>query len=227
MGLFDNKLFKKTVLTILSLSIIFNAFIGYFLFLDKRISFTGEEVNMVFLLVAVFTIMGITAILSILFFTDVGQQAIQRFKNKLLYKTGKYVNTIYCSKSGVIKEVFVKAKDDGTFEINKRKYVRVPSLLFSYKSIPTYYIVEDSSTPISPFGLTQDNILMSCAELDTVMSAETNFDLLSTIMKYGPLVLLIIVVLVGVMAVGAFLNYQVSETLRDGTARVICSNAGG
>jgi len=222
MGIFDKKGVKPFVLILLSLSIIFNAFVGYFLFLDKRIAFTGEEVNMASILVAVFAVMILMFSLSGIFFTNIGQQVIQRFRNRLMYKTGNYVNTLFISKTGVITEMFKKVESDGVFEIRDKKYIRNPKVLYHYKNIPSYIHLEDSPQPIDAFN--NSDLLMTCYELDTVMTAETNFDLVKTIIKLLPLVLMGFVIVVGAVALTGFFNYLAYEMLRDGSATVICSN---
>lgn len=140
--------------------------------------------------------------------TGVGWDALKRFFNKIRYKTGRYTNTLFYDKSGNIKEVFSKNTAEGGFKINDKTYTRSPRLLRMFRGIPTYVHLEDEPEPKDMFKEYQDTESISTSEVDQVMSAKDESELLRMIKQYAPFVMIgAVVVVIGVLGVG-YLVYQ-------------------
>lgn len=156
--------------------------------------------------------------------TGAGRETLRRFINKLKFRSGKWANTLFISKSGNIMECFKKVSKEGTFLINEKSYVRNPSLQFQYKGIPSMVHIEDFPDPVNHFKDKQADEL-SCAEMDTVMMSQTNFDLKQWINKiitsYGMVALIVALVVVGAFAAMAYFGYMNYQMLRDGSYSAI------
>ncbi len=154
----------------------------------------------------------------ILFFiigTKIGRECYTRFRNKIKFKSGKYVNSVMCLKTGVIKEVFSKKNDEGKFRFDNQSYVTSPRLRMPYNGIPTYLHIEGSASPVDIFS--KENELLSSAEMDNVMMAANNFDLQEFLKKNLPIILLAIgAIAIGLIAV-AYFDYMTYQMLRDGS----------
>lgn len=60
-------------------------------------------------------------VLAVIFVLPLGRKVLQRFRQRLLYGSGKYTNTLYIDKNGNMKEMFRKVDlESGFFKIQKR-----------------------------------------------------------------------------------------------------------
>jgi len=155
--------------------------------------------------------------------TGIGKEMFLRFRNKVKYKDGEHVNTLYVSKSGVLKEAFIKKEVDGRFKIDDRSYAVEPRLLMQYKSIPTYIHREGIPEPVNIYSMEYDGI--STNELDIIMTGERNFDLVSWLMQNSTLILLGFLGLLGAILANVYFSYSVFETVRDTGAPVAAQTA--
>ena len=147
--------------------------------------------------------------------TGMGKQVFGRFKRRLMFPRGKYVNILFLNKSGIMKEYFIKPERDGSFKINQKRYVRDARTSVNYERIPTQVHIEDNALPLNLYDLSYDG--MSSGELDTVIMANTQFDIIEFLRKYGFMILIALLVLMGLLAANTFFGYSVWEAIRDGT----------
>lgn len=138
-------------------------------------------------------------IIGYLAFTGTGKYAFKRLYNRMKVKKGKFVNTIFITKNGIIKEECLPVDEKGSFNYKGNKYTRNPGLLRSYFDTPTYVHLEGMPMPHNPFNdKMQDKI--SCNELDIVMNAENNFDIKLLFEKYKLLILIFFfIIIIGVV----------------------------
>ena len=162
-----------------------------------------------------FSIMINVIIIGFFTVTGMGKQVFGRFKRRLMFPRGKYVNILFLNKSGILKEYFLKPERDGSFKINQKRYVRDARTSVNYERIPTQFHLEDNALPINLYEADYDG--MSSGELDTVIMANTQFDILEFLRKYGFLILIAILVLMGLLAANTFFGNSVFEAVRDGT----------
>lgn len=165
----------------------------------------------------------------ILVFTKIGREAFQRFRRKMMFKKGTYVNTFMCLKSGVIKEVFKKKGADGSFSYNHKKYITTPQFRMPYNDIPTYVHVEDESAPVDIFDKGKAGLL-SANEMDIVMMAGNNLDIIGLVKQWMPVVFMVVGLIIVGLALSAYFGASSHSMLRDGSAKVICAvvnNAAG
>ena len=146
--------------------------------------------------------------------TGMGKSVVNRFKRRLMFPRGKYINTLFLNKSGIMKEYFLKPERDGSFKINSKRYVRDPKTSISYERIPTQIHIEDQALPLNLYAMSYSG--MSSGELDTVIMANTQFDIIEFLRKYGFLILIAILVLAGLLAANTYFGYSIWEALRDG-----------
>lgn len=177
--------------------------------------------NQISIATASISIMVNIIVLGAVFATGIGQKILKRFKNRLMFHTGKYVNTIYLTKNGTAKEIFKKVDmDTKTFNVLGQKFVRNPKLLFNFEKIPTYLHREGNPDPLNVW---EDKIAaeLSNAELDLAMTSSHNFDIKQWINNHKMIIAiaLLIVIAVGIAAaISGFMNYQM---LRDGTYKAV------
>ena len=169
--------------------------------------------NDVLIISLVFSLVVNVGIIGFLVGTGIGKEMFKRFRNKLKYKDGEHVNTLYMSKSGVLKEQFVKKEPEGRFKIDDRSYSVEPRLLMQYKGIPSYIHREGIPEPVNIYSLEYDGI--STNELDIIMTGERNFDLVSWLMQNSGLILVGFLGLVGAILANIYFSYSVYETVRD------------
>jgi hypothetical protein len=174
---------------------------------------------MVFWIVAFFFMFTITAVaLGWLFLTGIGTEALTRWKNKALFKTGGYTNALIFTKDGLVKEVFAK-NVDGKFRWQDDPYTRVPKLSFIYKGMPTLCYVEGSPSPLDIFNIDTDELLRA-NEMDTVMFENQNFDFKDWFNKNIIWVLLGAGVLALLLIASIYFGYSSWEMLRDGAVSI-------
>lgn len=176
----------------------------------------NENITLWLVLGLLFSILLNVAIFIISWHTTTGKEAFKRWKNKKLYKTGNYVNSLFVMKTGLIKEVFAKKDEKGMFVHKGNKYITNPSLLFNYKGIPTYNYREGTPDPLNVFeeGFAGT---MSCNELDTVMSSQSTFDFKLWWEKNKAIIVIVCLVLIVLGVVNIAPSFMTMQMLRDGT----------
>jgi hypothetical protein len=166
-------------------------------------------------------------IIMILTGTGIGLQTTKRFLNKWKFKTGKYVNTIFLSKTGTGKEFFKKRDEEtGTFKIHNLPYVLNPLLLLNFDGIPSYIHREGNPDPLNIWDNKLANEL-SNSEMDIAMNSKGNFDFKQWFEKNRIYILIAIGVLILISAVAIYFSYSNFQMLTDGTYKateVICKN---
>ena len=194
------------------------------LFVWMKYNVTWEVNGGTSILVASLSIMINIIILGAVFATGIGRKLIKRFKQRLMYNSGKYVNDLFLSKSGTMHEHFVKVNSKhNNFKIEGNNYIRNPSLLINFDKIPTYLHREGTPDPMNPW----DNKLageMSCAEVDTVMNSANSFDIKAWLEQNKMLLVFVCGIFVIAAGAGAYFGYQAWIVLRDGTGSVMCNN---
>lgn len=156
-------------------------------------------------------------VIGILLATGIGRKAVKRFKQRLLYITGRFVNTIYCNKNGVIKEIFKKIDSEtGTFKIDGKTYCRNPALLFNFDRIPTYFHREGNPDPVNIWDDKKASD-MSNSEIDTVMYSRGAFDLKEWLNKNKFIIILTLLIILGAAILSSYFAYMTYQMLRDGT----------
>lgn len=171
------------------------------------------ENNLVMYLVL--SVMFNVIVLFFLIATKIGRECYVRFRNKVKFKSGKYVNTLMCLKTGIINEVFAKKNDEGKFKYDNISYTTSPRLRMPYNGIPTYVHLEGEGAPIDVFG--KDNGLLSSAEMDNVMMAAQTFDLKEFFQKNLPIIIFIVGGIIIALAAVAYFDYMTYQMLRDGS----------
>lgn len=203
--------------------IVFGAIAGLLFFLQKIQ--TPENKT----LITWITLSGLANLLIVFasILTGSGTEILKRYSNKLKYKTGKYVNTVFMMKTGIIKEVFAK-KDEltGSIRIHGKPYVTNAKLLFNYKGIPSYLHRQDNPDPINVWqeGYARE---LSASEMDTVMASMNSFNVLEWLKKNMSYALIAVVVIGFLAGAGALMAQKNNDMLTKGTylaptAPVIC-----
>ena len=197
---------------------------GFLAWLHLRVSFPVDAG--VIITVLALSIMFNVLILGISLGTGTGIAIVKRFRQKFMYNTGKYVNTLFISKNGTLKECFTKIDHEtGKFKLPDQKhYVRNPRLLFNYNRIPTYVHREDNPDPLNVW---QDNLAtdISCAEIDTVMNSQGAFDLKEWLDKNKAIIFFALIMMTGACAAAAYFGYSGWAMMRDGTIKTTCEVA--
>ncbi|HUC78994.1 MAG TPA: hypothetical protein VMQ58_02010 [Candidatus Saccharimonadales bacterium] len=189
--------------------------------------------NLRIIIYFLFSLLANMIIIFLFFWRGVGSEILRRLKNKRLYSTGKYVNTLHFLKTGVVKERFVKIDSlTKSFKMADQPYTTNAKLLLNHKGIPTYIHRQDSPDPVNIWDepLSVD---FSCGELDKVMHSASNFDLKAWIEKNKILAICIF----GLMIIGlCFIGFKVNgiaTTLQKGTyniqpfietVKILCTN---
>lgn len=208
-----------TKLNFFLVGITFLSLIGTAMVMYNDLSLIPDEINMWSVVIASLSVMVNIIVLGLVFATKIGQEAFKRFWNRVRYRKGGYVNSLYISKNGNVMEKFLKIDDEGKIKINNKSYVRNPRHLLNYKNIPTYVHIEDTPNPIAPFHKWRDEELSS-SELDEVMMNARDFDIKAFFRKIAPFVLIACVVVVGVMAGSLYFNWQIYDVIVQSGASV-------
>jgi len=212
---------SKTVKYLISVLFVFIFCItGAFMFWISNIN--APERSTLILMLTISVLVNIF-ILLILFGTWIGIELIKRFLNKFKYKSGKYVNTLYLTKTGIIKEIFTKKDTEtGAFPIFDKSYVTTPKLLLNYKGIPTYIHREGNPDPLDVWrkDLTGD---LSNSEMDIVMSSKNAFDVKAWLERNKVLLLVTAGLIIGAALLSSFFGYEIMQMLKEGL-KVSCNN---
>lgn len=211
------KKFKKLKKVVVILSFALISILTLFFYLKGQFVITDNFAIVGFSFSIVFVII----VLGFLFGTGIGQDIYKRFKNKLLFKSGNFVNVLYVSKNGVIKEVFSKVDDiTGSFKVRNKSMTRNPSLLYRYKGMPTYIHREGNPDPIDPFSR-EYTTEISEAEIDQVMESKNSFDFRQWLNENKMYIFIALIAIVAVGAVSAFFGYRIEQMLTEGTYKAI------
>lgn len=173
------------------------------------------------ILVASITTMICILVVGVSFGTGTGTEIVKRFSRKFKVRSGKYVNTLFMTKNGVVLEIFKKVNTETrTFKIAGGTYIRNPALLFMYKGIPTYIHREGTPDPINVF---MDKIAgeMSVSEMDDVMNSQGAFDLRQWLNNNKVIFIVVGVLIVGAACIAAYGSITTMQMLRDGTYTAI------
>lgn len=196
-----------------------------FMYWTNQVS-TPENATLI-MFITLSVLVNITIIL-LLLGTGIGIELVKRFLNKFKYKSGNFINSLHITKSGVVKERFVKKDNEtGTFRMGEKPYVLNPKLMFNYKGIPTYFHREGNPDPLDVWDedLTGE---LSNSEMDIAMNSKGAFDVKEWLEKNKSMIFMGGLFIVGVSIGAAFFGYQTYEMLRDGTFKqatsVICQN---
>lgn len=214
---FKNKSFKIPPLAWFVLIWVTFAFIG--VWLKTNVNFTVDKGMII--ATASISIMANIAIIGAVFATGIGLKIVKRFKNRILFHTGRYVNTIYLTKNGTGKEVFKRVDPDTkTFNVLGQKFIRNPKLLFNFEKIPTYIHREGNPDPLNVWDdkLASD---FSNSEMDIAMTSAQNFDLKQWINTNKMYILIVAVIIIGLAAASVFFGAQLYAMLRDGTYKAV------
>jgi len=168
----------------------------------------------------VFSILINIVLLITAFVLPIGRKVILRFRQKLMYKTGKFVNALFITKNGILKEVFKQKSDRGTVVIEKDHYTRNPTLLFNYEGIPTYLYIEGHADPLNVWS-DKYAAVMSCSEIDEVMNGSGAFDLRQWLEQNKMILLIALLIMIGATVVAAYFGLMSYNMLRDGTYAAI------
>ena len=193
------------------------AFIG--VWIKTNVTFNVD--NSIAITTASLSIMANFIVLGGVFATGIGQKVIKRFKNRILFHTGRYVNTIHLTKNGTAKEVFKKVDSDTkTFLVMGQKFIRNPKLLFNFEKIPTYLHREGNPDPIN---IWDDKIAsqLSNAEMDIAMTSAQNFDLKQWINQHKQIIFIAAIIIVGLGALSAYMGFSTFQMMRDGTYKAV------
>lgn len=172
------------------------------------------------ILIIVFSIMINGFLIGFFLVTGMGQEAWGRWRNKQRYTKGGHVYSLILTKEGNIQEVFTKVSE-GKFQFNDLPYIRNPRLLLNFRGIPAYIHREDEPAPVNMWGKDFDSILMSAAEMDTVMNSQVNFDFKEWLSKMLPFILMGLFVFVAAILALAYFDYMTYQMLRDGTFKAV------
>jgi hypothetical protein len=205
--------FKVPKIAWFTITWLFMAFFG--VWLKTNVSFAVD--NNISIATASISIMVNIVLLGAVFATGVGQKVFSRFKNRILFHTGRYVNTIYLTKNGTAKEIFKKVDPDTkTFNVLGQKFIRNPKLLFSFEKIPSYIHREGNPDPLNIWA---DDLAseLSNAEMDLAMTSAQNFDLKQWINNHKMIVAIALLIVIGLAAAATFSGFMSFQMLRDGT----------
>lgn len=144
-------------------------------------------------------------------FTGIGQDCWQRWSWKRKFKNGNYAYSLLLNNSGKLEEVF-KPVEKGLITYENGKYVRNPKQTILYRGLPAHFHREGRPEPIDPFEcFDQDSDALSIQELDNIMNAETNFDIVEWFEKNKLIILGTIGLLVILSVLGVYFGYQSLE----------------
>lgn len=209
--------FKVPKIAWFTITWLFLAAIGVWLKLN--VTFTVD--NNISVATAAISLMVNIVVLGAVFATGIGQKVFGRFKNRILFHTGRYVNTIYLTKNGTAKEIFKKVDTDTkTFNVLGQKFIRNPKLLFSFEKIPTYIHREGNPDPLN---IWEERLAseLSNAEMDLAMTSAQNFDLKLWINNHKMILAIAILIVIAVSAGAAFSGFMSFQMLRDGTYKAV------
>lgn len=202
---------------------------GLMFWFNYSVDLTGGSTSV---LVASLSIVFNVLLLAAVFATGIGKTLFSRFVNRLKYRSGKYVNTLYATKNGVLIEKFCKVDTDtGAFKIFNKSYTRNPSLLFDFMRIPTYIHKEGVAAPLNVFEV-QGKYEISNAEIDDVMAAGDAFDLKMWLNKHKTIIFMVLGFVVLAAVAAAIVGYMSYEILRDSpvvsgeTVKCVAQNIG-
>lgn len=162
-------------------------------------------------------------LLIFLFGTGIGQDGLRRWKNKKLFHAGGYTSALIFTKDNLLKEVFAK-NIDGKFRYEDEPYIRTPKLSFPYKKLPTYLYFQGKPDPVDVFNI-DENMTLSCKELDMVMNQSNNFDFKEWFDQNKIFILLGFGLLILLLIVNIFFAYNGYEWFRD-VAPTLVKNVG-
>jgi hypothetical protein len=151
------------------------------------------------------------AVIFYLFFTGIGKDVYQRYRNKLLYRTGKYAYSLMADKSNNLIEVFEPIQE-GTFTFRELPYTRDPLATIMYRGIPVNIHLEGQPVPKNLWD-SSDRTNIGSEELDTVMNAENTFNFKRWLESNKSTIFIIVLVVIGLLAANVYFGYQNNDML--------------
>ena len=165
----------------------------------------------------VFSIMINIFIIMFFMISGIGKDAWRRFFWKKKHRKGGYAYSLLATKDGNIQEVFAKV-DEGHFEYEDKPYIRNPRITRTFRGIPAHFHREDEPEPKDPWDPDQQDALLSCGEMDTVMTAQVDFDFKTWFESVKPYLIMGGFVLAAVLVAGLVFGYLSWQHLRDGVS---------
>lgn len=151
------------------------------------------------------------------FMTGIGKRVWQRFKQRIMYKKGRHVNTIFVHNTGVAQEMFIKKDEDGSFQINNNKYIINRQMTILLDGIPTHRHIEGKAEPI-PWDTDKLADYMSTAELEQVITNNMTDNLISALLAYKMIVTIAVITVVLLAVISIYFNYNIFDIVVQGGA---------
>lgn len=148
--------------------------------------------------------------LVVVFATGIGKRVLQRIKQRWRYKYGKHVNVIFIRNNHVSNELFLKKEDDGSFEIEDKKYSVNPLCTFIHDGIPTQINHEGIVEPYNIFE-EKDAKAMTTAEITNIIMNNEVQGLIAWIKKMFFWTLILLGIIAIIAAVAAYYGYSLHD----------------
>lgn len=179
-----------------------------------------SEAANVYLYVMSFSLIINIFVFGFLKFTGLGQACWERFIWRIKFRNGNYAYSLMLTNSGKLEEVFEPIKDQ-LFSYENGKYNRNPKMTVLFKGIPAHFHREGIVEPVDPYNTVDADIhKLSTQELDNIMSANQDFDIMEWFEKNKMLFLVAVGVVVIGVVVAAYYGYQNNELLSSGVNAV-------
>lgn len=148
-------------------------------------------------------------------FTGIGQDSWERWSWKRKFRNGNYAYSLILTNSNKLEEVFIPV-EDSLFTYDKSQYIRNPKMTVFYRGLPAHFHREGIVEPVDPYGsMDKDLEKFSTQELDNVMSANKDFDIMEWFNSNKTIIFGVIILIVLSAILSAYFGYQSYELLRD------------
>lgn len=147
---------------------------------------------------------------AISFGLGIGKRVVARLKQRWAYKKGKHVNVLFLRRNHVSHELFVKKQDDGSFEIDGKKYSVNPLATFVHDGIPTQINKEGDAEAFNIYNH-PDARTMSTAELENIIMSNEGEGIAALIRKMFFWIIIFVGIAVIVAGAAAYFGYKLND----------------
>ena len=148
--------------------------------------------------------------LAVSFGMGIGSRVVARLKQRWAYKKGKHVNVLFLRRNHVSHELFVKKQDDGSFEIDGKKYSVNPLATFVHDGIPTQINKEGDAEAFNIYNH-PDARTMSTAELENIIMSNEGEGIAALIRKLLFWMIIIMGIAIIVAGAAAYFGYKLND----------------
>lgn len=153
-------------------------------------------------------------ILGAVFVSGVGQRVLLRYKQRWMYKRGKHVNVIFIRNNHVSKEYFIKKEKDGSFMFEDKRYTINPVTTFIHDGIPTQINIEGDTETLNIFRDDETKArTMSTAEIEKIIMNNNVGELVATLKKMIPLLIIGLVLMALFVGLSLYFNWKIYDII--------------